>query len=60
MYKFLVSNYPKTKNKILEIDFLKLNLANNFPKKISVIGNFPYNISSQIFFKILENKKSNY
>ena len=53
---FLVSNYPKTKNKILEIDFLKLNLANNFPKKISVIGNFPYNISSQIFFKILENK----
>ena len=53
---FLISNYPKTKNKILEIDFLKLNLANNFPKKISLIGNFPYNISSQIFFKILENK----
>ena len=31
---FLISNYPKTKNKILEIDFLKLNLANNFPKKL--------------------------
>jgi len=53
---FLISNYPKTKNKIREIDFLKLNLSKNFPKRISIIGNFPYNISSQIFFKILENK----
>ncbi|GAB4125696.1 MAG: 16S rRNA (adenine(1518)-N(6)/adenine(1519)-N(6)) -dimethyltransferase RsmA [Raineya sp.] len=41
---------------ILEADFLAFNLSEQFNEKIAIIGNFPYNISSQIFFKILEHK----
>jgi 16S rRNA (adenine1518-N6/adenine1519-N6)-dimethyltransferase len=37
-------------------DFLKMNLQEIFPEGVRVIGNFPYNISSQIFFKIIENR----
>lgn len=43
--------------KIIEGDFLELNLASLFKGDFSVIGNFPYNISSQIFFKILEQRE---
>ncbi len=42
--------------KILNEDFLKLNFSENLNLPVSIIGNFPYNISSQIFFKILENR----
>ena len=41
---------------IIEGDFLKYDLQNHSTQKIAVIGNFPYNISSQIFFKALDNK----
>lgn len=43
-------------NRILETDFLTLNLSKIFDKadKICVIGNYPYNISSQIFFHVLD------
>ncbi|MCL2167651.1 MAG: 16S rRNA (adenine(1518)-N(6)/adenine(1519)-N(6))-dimethyltransferase RsmA [Lentimicrobiaceae bacterium] len=41
---------------IIHDDFLKLNLSEHFTEKLTVIGNFPYNISSQILFKVLENK----
>ncbi len=41
---------------IVEEDFLKMDLDNLFEDKFAVTGNFPYNISSQIFFKILENR----
>ncbi|NLA24897.1 MAG: 16S rRNA (adenine(1518)-N(6)/adenine(1519)-N(6))-dimethyltransferase RsmA [Bacteroidales bacterium] len=41
---------------ILNEDFLKLNFSENLNLPVSIIGNFPYNISSQIFFKILENR----
>lgn len=41
---------------ILPIDFLKINLAEHITETFAVIGNFPYNISSQILFKVLENK----
>ncbi|GAB1308416.1 16S rRNA (adenine(1518)-N(6)/adenine(1519)-N(6)) -dimethyltransferase RsmA [Urechidicola sp. KH5] len=42
---------------ILEADFLKLDLAKEFNNEpIAVIGNFPYNISSQIVFKAIENR----
>ena len=51
---YLRENYPNLS--LIEGDFLKLNLTTVFPDKFAVIGNFPYNISSQIFFKILENK----
>jgi 16S rRNA (adenine1518-N6/adenine1519-N6)-dimethyltransferase len=37
-------------------DFLKSDLSEKFKDKFSIIGNFPYNISSQIFFKVLEHK----
>ena len=53
---YLKKKYPKLKKKIIYDDFLKLNLNQIFTKKISIVGNFPYNISSQILFKVYENK----
>jgi 16S rRNA (adenine1518-N6/adenine1519-N6)-dimethyltransferase len=41
---------------IINDDFLTINLTQKFPFKFSLIGNFPYNISSQILFQIFENK----
>lgn len=49
---YLKKKYPSLD--IIEADFLKVNLEKYFDTHFSVIGNFPYNISSQIFFKILE------
>jgi 16S rRNA (adenine1518-N6/adenine1519-N6)-dimethyltransferase len=52
---YLKKNYSEQSNiKIIEGDFLKLKLEDLFPGNFAVIGNLPYNISSQIFFKILE------
>ena len=42
--------------RIISGDFLKLDMNNLFDGEFSIIGNFPYNISSQIFFRILENR----
>ncbi|MBI5219606.1 MAG: 16S rRNA (adenine(1518)-N(6)/adenine(1519)-N(6))-dimethyltransferase RsmA [Bacteroidia bacterium] len=53
---YLNDNFPTLKGKIIHKDFLEEDLQNQFNSKIAIIGNFPYNISSQIFFKILENK----
>jgi 16S rRNA (adenine1518-N6/adenine1519-N6)-dimethyltransferase len=54
---FLKNNFPFEKIKLIEGDFLKLNLATLYQsKQLAIIGNFPYNISSQIVFKVLENK----
>lgn len=41
---------------LIEANFLKMDLQALFPGKFCIIGNFPYNISSQIFFKVLDNK----
>ncbi|MDR2839748.1 MAG: 16S rRNA (adenine(1518)-N(6)/adenine(1519)-N(6))-dimethyltransferase RsmA [Paludibacter sp.] len=41
---------------LIEADFLKLDLSDIFPQSFSIIGNFPYNISSQIFFRLLDHK----
>jgi 16S rRNA (adenine1518-N6/adenine1519-N6)-dimethyltransferase len=41
---------------VIEGDFLALDLNQMFGDKFSIIGNFPYNISSQIFFKVLEQR----
>ncbi|GIV34012.1 MAG: ribosomal RNA small subunit methyltransferase A [Chitinophagales bacterium] len=38
---------------VLTADFLKLNLSETFPGTIAIIGNFPYNISSQILFRVV-------
>ena len=53
---YLLQNFPKAYGSLLEADFLKLKLENFFSGDFCVIGNFPYNISSQIFFKILDYK----
>lgn len=53
---YLIDNYPKLSGRIIERDFLKLDIDTLFDQPFSVIGNLPYNISSQIFFKILENR----
>lgn len=52
--EYLNINYPALTPRLIDGDFLKLNLAERFPGGVNVIGNFPYNISSQIYFKILE------
>lgn len=52
---FLKENYPILKNRILEADFLRINPSEYFgDKPFAVVGNFPYNISSQILFKCLD------
>lgn len=53
---YLRTHYPSLSNKIIEGDFLRKNLSATMGNEYSIIGNFPYNISSQIFFKILEEK----
>lgn len=53
---YLRTHYPSLSNKIIEGDFLRKNLSATMGSEYSIIGNFPYNISSQIFFKILEEK----
>lgn len=55
---YLLGNFPQADGRLIEGDFLRLKMEDIFPGKFSVIGNFPYNISSQIFFKILEYKDS--
>ncbi len=52
---YLKKNFDIPENTILNVDFLKLNLDEVFAgEQFAVIGNFPYNISSQIFFHILD------
>lgn len=53
---YLNRNFPELDGRIIEGDFLEMDLNKVFPDKpqISVIGNYPYNISSQIFFHILD------
>ena len=51
---YLHEHLPQFAPRLIEGDFLRMNLAERFPDGVRVIGNFPYNISSQIFFKVLE------
>jgi 16S rRNA (adenine1518-N6/adenine1519-N6)-dimethyltransferase len=52
---YLDENFPKLKDKIISKDFLKYNINEIFEgKQFAIIGNFPYNISTQIVFKCLE------
>lgn len=54
--EYLNAHYPEFTPRLIEGDFLKMDLRERFPDGVRVIGNFPYNISSQIFFKIIENR----
>lgn len=53
---YLHAHYPEFTPRLIEGDFLRLDLRSLFPHGLRIIGNFPYNISSQIFFKVLENR----
>lgn len=55
-FHFLKEKYPQLGDRLINGDFLKLSFESIFPGKFAVIGNFPYNISSQILFRILENR----
>lgn len=53
---YLHEHYPAFAPRLVEGDFLQMDLKAIFPDGVRVIGNFPYNISSQIFFKVIENR----
>ena len=55
---YLHAHYPEFAPRLLAGDFLKMDLRRTFSEvpALRIIGNFPYNISSQIFFKILEHR----
>lgn len=55
--EYLKENYPQLGERLREGDFLRMDLASIFPGNFLIIGNFPYNISSQIFFKVLDYKE---
>src|SRR5690606_27149542 len=53
--EYLKQNFPELKGKIYDADFLKVNLKEIMgDKPFGIVGNFPYNISSQILFKCIE------
>lgn len=53
--EYLKLHYQKLENKHFTGDFLKINLGEVIDNQVAIIGNFPYNISSQILFKIIDN-----
>ena len=53
---YLHRHYPQLE--VIGGDFLKMDVSQFFDEKFCIIGNLPYNISSQIFFKMLDNKES--
>jgi len=55
--RYLLERFPILGPALYEADFLKMDLARLFPGPFSLIGNFPYNISSQIFFKVLDYRE---
>jgi 16S rRNA (adenine1518-N6/adenine1519-N6)-dimethyltransferase len=52
--EYLEKHYPDLTKRIISADFIRLRLDSYFDESFAIIGNFPYNISSQIFFKVLE------
>jgi 16S rRNA (adenine1518-N6/adenine1519-N6)-dimethyltransferase len=55
--EFLKFQYPDISDRIIYADFLKADMKKVFTKNFSVIGNFPFNISSQILFKVLDHRE---
>ena len=53
---FLKNKFPELNNRIIAGDFLQINLNDYFSEPFAIIGNFPYNISSQILFKTFEHR----
>lgn len=52
--EYLNEHFPELKERILSADFLRMRIDQLFDEPFAIIGNFPYNISSQIFFRVLE------
>ena len=55
--EYLSEAYPEFQANIIQANFLKVNPTEIFSQEFSIIGNFPYNISSQIFFRVIENRE---
>jgi len=55
---YLQSHYPELSNNLHAVDFLKIDLGDITKDAFALIGNFPYNISNQILFKVLDYKDS--
>jgi 16S rRNA (adenine1518-N6/adenine1519-N6)-dimethyltransferase len=53
----LKQKWPELEDRIIEQDFLKMNIGEYIPGPFHIIVNFPYNISSQIFFRVLEYRQ---
>jgi len=56
-YEYLQKKYPTLGKKLINADFLEMDFAAYFNGPLGIIGNFPYNISSQILFKVLDNRQ---
>jgi 16S rRNA (adenine1518-N6/adenine1519-N6)-dimethyltransferase len=55
---YLTAHYPALAPRIYATDFLRQDLSAMFPSQpLAIIGNFPYNISTQIFFQVLEHRQ---
>ena len=54
---YLLTHFAGMQGRLMEADFLRLRLEKFFPADFAIIGNFPYNISSQIFFKVLDYRE---
>src|ERR1700755_2985524 len=54
-YEFLQKKYPQLGERLINDDFLEMDFGKVFHEPFGIIGNFPYNISSQILFKVLDN-----
>ncbi len=56
-YEFLQKKYPQLGERLINADFLQMDFSKVFHAPFAIIGNFPYNISSQILFKVLDNRQ---
>ena len=54
---FLSQKYPGHSSHFVNADFLETDLSGIYSEKFSILGNFPYNISSQIMFRVLEYRQ---
>ncbi|WP_259068787.1 16S rRNA (adenine(1518)-N(6)/adenine(1519)-N(6))-dimethyltransferase RsmA [Mucilaginibacter sp. X4EP1] len=56
-YLYLQKKYPQLGSRLINADFLEMDFGAFFTGPMAIIGNFPYNISSQILFKVLDNRQ---
>lgn len=54
--EFLKGRFPGIQNKIMNADIMSVDFQDLFDQPFAVIGNFPYNLSSQILFKVLDSR----